>query len=68
MHCRPPDSNFIYIDLNTRIQILDNVGYLAKADKEQCAAFIVRHVLIFGLITFSLSFAARRARSGHLVR
>ncbi|KDR73048.1 hypothetical protein GALMADRAFT_746548 [Galerina marginata CBS 339.88] len=34
------DATAIYIDLNTRIQILDTVSHLAKADKEQCGAFI----------------------------
>lgn len=30
----------IQIDSNTRIQILDNISQLPRADKEQCAAFI----------------------------
>ncbi|KAF8151650.1 glycosyl transferase family group 2-domain-containing protein [Crassisporium funariophilum] len=34
------DATAIYIDANTRIQILDSVNYLPKADKEQCGAFI----------------------------
>lgn len=35
------DATAIYIDANTRIQILGTVAHLAKADKEQCGAFIV---------------------------
>ncbi|EAU83457.1 NCP1 [Coprinopsis cinerea okayama7 len=34
------DSTAIYIDANTRIQILDTVSHLARADKEQCGAFL----------------------------
>ncbi|KIM44070.1 hypothetical protein M413DRAFT_443129 [Hebeloma cylindrosporum] len=34
------DATAIYIDLNTRIQILDTISHLPKADKEQCGAFI----------------------------
>ncbi|KAF9005040.1 glycosyl transferase family group 2-domain-containing protein [Cyathus striatus] len=34
------DANAIYIDVNTRIQILDTVAHLPRADKEQCGAFI----------------------------
>lgn len=41
-HCSSDDATAIYIDLNTRIQILDSVNHLPKADKEQCGAFIVR--------------------------
>ncbi|KAI0038668.1 hypothetical protein FA95DRAFT_1567610 [Auriscalpium vulgare] len=32
----------IYVDKSTRIQILDNILDLPRADKEQCGAFIVR--------------------------
>ena len=35
------DATAIYIDANTRIQILETTAHLAKADKEQCGAFIV---------------------------
>ncbi|KAK7467308.1 hypothetical protein VKT23_004365 [Stygiomarasmius scandens] len=35
-----PDSDSLYVDVNTRIQILDNMLSLPFADKEQCAAFI----------------------------
>lgn len=34
------DATAIYLDVNTRIQILDTVSHLIKADKEQCGAFI----------------------------
>ncbi|KAF8882968.1 glycosyl transferase family group 2-domain-containing protein [Infundibulicybe gibba] len=34
------DATAIYIDVNTRIQILDSVNHLPKAEKEQCGAFI----------------------------
>ncbi|KAH6905024.1 glycosyl transferase family group 2-domain-containing protein [Coprinopsis sp. MPI-PUGE-AT-0042] len=33
-------SDAIYIDTNTRIQIVETVAHLATADKEQCAAFL----------------------------
>ncbi|KAF8902849.1 glycosyl transferase family group 2-domain-containing protein [Mucidula mucida] len=36
----PPDSTSIYVDTNTRIQILETMLQLPQADKEQCAAFI----------------------------
>ncbi|KAF8201059.1 glycosyl transferase family group 2-domain-containing protein [Mycena galopus ATCC 62051] len=35
-----PDEKNIYVDANTRIQILDTMLLLPHADKEQCAAFI----------------------------
>ena len=37
-----PDENSIYVDSNTRIQVLDTMMDLPTADKEQLAAFIVR--------------------------
>jgi len=45
---RPEDATFIYIDTSTRIQILDTVSHLPKADKEQCGAFIVSYFLFLG--------------------
>ena len=36
-----PDDQTVYVDANTRIQILDTMLALPAADKEQCAAFIV---------------------------
>ncbi|KAH9896081.1 glycosyl transferase family group 2-domain-containing protein [Cubamyces lactineus] len=35
-----PDADAIYIDDNTRIQVLDSITVLGAADKEQCGAFI----------------------------
>ena len=35
------DSDCIYVDNDTRIQIMDTMAFLPRADKEQCAAFIV---------------------------
>lgn len=43
---RGEDAEAIYIDSDTRIQILDSMAYLPRADKEQCGAFIVRLFLI----------------------
>lgn len=36
----PDDATALYIDVNTRIQILDTVSLLPMADKEQCGAFL----------------------------
>ena len=41
VYSRSDDATAIYVDVNTRIQILDSVSHLPKADKEQCGAFIV---------------------------
>lgn len=38
---RSDDSVALYVDVNTRIQILDTMSRLPRADKEQCGAFIV---------------------------
>ena len=35
------DADCIYVDNDTRIQIMDTMAVLPRADKEQCAAFIV---------------------------
>ncbi|CDO70156.1 hypothetical protein BN946_scf185009.g7 [Trametes cinnabarina] len=35
-----PDADSLYIDDNTRIQVLDSIYLLESADKEQCGAFI----------------------------
>ncbi|RDB26851.1 hypothetical protein Hypma_005327 [Hypsizygus marmoreus] len=35
-----PEEQSIYVDANTRIQILDTMLHLPAAEKEQCAAFI----------------------------
>ncbi|KAI0771442.1 glycosyl transferase family group 2-domain-containing protein [Irpex lacteus] len=34
------DADAIYVDDDTRIQVLDSMSWLPKADKEQCGAFI----------------------------
>ena len=39
--CRGPNDNSLYLDLNTRIQIIDTIGLLPEAEKDQCGAFIV---------------------------
>ncbi|KAF9039188.1 glycosyl transferase family group 2-domain-containing protein [Panaeolus papilionaceus] len=47
LHTVSEDATAIYLDSNTRIQILDSISALPKADKEQCGAFIRdEHVLI----------------------
>ena len=38
---RNDDATAIYVDDDTRIQILDSMPDLPRADKEQCGAFIV---------------------------
>jgi len=42
---RAADEKSIYVDAETRIQILETMLMLPQADKEQCAAFIVRFIL-----------------------
>lgn len=39
------DSDCIYVDNDTRIQIVETMAFLPRADKEQCAAFVVRLVI-----------------------
>ena len=36
-----PEEKSVYVDSNTRIQVVDTMLMLPLADKEQCAAFIV---------------------------
>lgn len=43
---RNDDATAIYVDDDTRIQILDSMPDLPRADKEQCGAFIVRVVAV----------------------
>lgn len=41
------DATALYVDINTRIQILETIAHLPHADKEQCGAFIRdEHVLV----------------------
>lgn len=54
-----PDDTSIYVDMNTRIQILDNMMDLPTADKEQSAAFIVSSTS-----GFSSCLLSSRARGG----
>jgi hypothetical protein len=35
-----PTSTAIYLDSETRIQVLETMAQLARADKEQCGAFV----------------------------
>ena len=44
MHSKE-DADAIYLDTDTRIQILDTMTWLPRADKEQCGAFIVSAAL-----------------------
>ena len=41
-YCSEPHEDSIYIDQNTRIQVLETISELPAAEKDQCAAFIVR--------------------------
>jgi hypothetical protein len=44
---RNDNATAIYVDDDTRIQILDSMPDLPRADKEQCGAFIVSLVVFF---------------------
>lgn len=63
-----PDEQCIYIDANTRIQIIDTMLILPTADKEQCAAFIVRLFFFPCRVPRPTPSSARRTRPHHLVR
>ena len=39
-----PNDDCLYIDQNTRIQILDSIDQLPAAEKDQCGAFIVSSI------------------------
>ena len=54
VYCSSDDATAIYVDVNTRIQILESVNYLPKADKEQCGAFIVSFFLYIFKLHFEL--------------
>ncbi len=41
------DADSIFVDGDNRIQILETMGWLQHADKEQGAAFIVRDLPVF---------------------
>lgn len=42
IHLSTDESDAIFVDADTRIQVLDTMSHLAAAEKEQCAAFLVR--------------------------
>lgn len=42
-----PDDDYIYIDRDTRIQVIQTIGELPQAEKDQCGAFIVRSLTRF---------------------
>ena len=46
------DTVGLFVDTETRIQVVDTMSMLPTADKEQCAAFIVR---VMPSLTVSLS-------------
>ena len=50
------DAVALYIDHDTRIQILESVSHLPKADKEQCGAFLVRFPVKFQTLSSSNQF------------
>jgi hypothetical protein len=41
------DALALYVDPDTRIQIIDSINDLPRAEKEQCGAFIVRRPPLF---------------------
>ena len=47
---RAEDADAIYVDDDTRIQILDTMYDLPRADKEQCGAFIVSPPRLTGCV------------------
>ena len=59
-----PDDTSIYVDANTRIQVLETMMDLPTADKEQSAAFIVSSTSVSLLVFYQAE--ARRA-FGHPV-
>jgi hypothetical protein len=67
LHRRDDDATAIYVDDDTRIQILDSMPDLPRADKEQCGAFIVSFWRV-GVFTSTHWPTAGRARTGCLVR
>ncbi len=57
----PPDATNIYVDNNTRIQIIDTMLQLPQADREQCAAFIRdERVLVVSLLPSTPSYLPAR--------
>lgn len=61
----------MYIDSDTKIQVLEAMGDLPRAEKEQCGAFIVRricHAFHFTPPTHVAISTARRTRHGCMGR
>ena len=58
-YCSESHEDPIYIDQNTRIQVLETISELPAAEKDQCAAFIVRMSFppnfLFFFFTFNLN-------------
>jgi len=46
----PDDADAVYVDSETRIQVLPSMSYLPSAEKEQLGAFIVRSSCLLLLI------------------
>jgi len=40
-HDSADDADAIFLDIGTRIQVLETISEIAGADKEQCGAFVV---------------------------
>jgi hypothetical protein len=54
------EATSIMIDVDTRIQVLETMSHLAHADREQCAAFVVRtEVILSHLQPHGVNFPAR---------
>jgi hypothetical protein len=55
-----PEDTCLYIDNNTRIQILDSIDQLPEAEKDQCGAFIVLSLQRFLFVVSYFFLLARR--------
>lgn len=62
------EPDYIYVDSNTRIQVLDSMFLLPQAEKDQNAAFIVRLLSFFLSFPFYLSSTARRTSPRRMER
>ncbi len=51
-----PEDTCLYIDNNTRIQILDSIDQLPEAEKDQCGAFIVHSLRSFLFVNSNFFF------------
>jgi hypothetical protein len=61
LHRRDDDATAIYVDDDTRIQILDSMPDLPRADKEQCGAVIVSFLARGYLYVHSLAYSGTSA-------